>query len=230
MTQEKTRPEEYMEELDKGPTREDFEAEEAEVIGISFEKDWSVRKLRDGDTFKVAAMIGKVMGDEGIRMAAATRDENMIMAAGVAALFSHAPRDIQLFCADLIGVADRKELAKEISEADQARQRKQLKDAEAQQNRRAELERAGKGDEFDEEPIIVQNLKSTRQVEYEVDQKILEMYENYPPGTTQEIIAELVERDDFLPFVTSSMRAYEAGKKLSGRFSTLSSKSSDSPS
>lgn len=192
---------------------------------------YEIRQLRDGDTYRVAGMLSKVLGDENLRWAGTAGDQTMLMLAGVAALFEHAPREIQLFCANLIGVEGGREHHKR---EDEERQAKEIKARREWMRERTEAESKGKEalEEFDREnpePMVYQ-LKNTKEIDRLVEDEILAKFETYPPGTSQDIIAEVMERDDFLPFVTSSMRVYEAGKKLSGRFSTLSSKLSGSQS
>lgn len=195
------------------------------------ETSYTVRELRDGDSYRVAGMLGEVIGDDGIAWAASTGQQNMVMFAGVAALFRNAPREIQLFCADLIGIGgDRARIVRE----DEERQAREVRARREWAERRAEAE--GKGPEAladfdrDNDEVLVYNLKNAKQIQQLVEEDVIKRFERYPPGTTQDIMSDVMERDDFVPFVTSSMRLYETGQKLFGRFSTRSSPSSGSPS
>lgn len=192
---------------------------------------YQIRKLRDGDTYRVLGMASKVLGDENLRWAGTTGDQTMMMLAGAAALFEHAPRELQLFCADLIGI-DGEEDRKRIKDEDAERQARQVSARRKWNQERtdaaAEGEEALAAFDRDNPEVVVYQLKSAKQIQTMVEDAIIARMEWYPPGTSQDIVAELMERDDFLPFVRSSMRVYEAGKTLSGRFSTLSSRLSDS--
>ena len=195
------------------------------------DKGYTIRKLRDGDTYRVVGMLGSVMGDDNLRWAVTTGDQNMMMFAGVAALFQNAPREIQLLCADLIGEKGDIERHRREDAERQAREVKARREyTQKRTEAAAESPEALAAFDRDNEEILVYQLKNNNQLQRLVEDEIIEKFEAYPPGTSQEIIAEVMEREDFLPFVTSSMRVYEAGQKLSGRFSTLSSKLSDSQS
>ncbi len=187
--------------------------------------EYEIRKLRDGDTYKVAGMLGKIMGDENVRWAAAQGDDFAVMLGAVAALMEHAEVELRAFLADLIGLADdRQALIKEERQKDADNQEERF-NARREQERRLEAHRNEHGnlDDWDELPIQVPNLVGAKELERRVQARIAARLENYPPGTSQNIIAELMGRDDFLPFVSSSRRVYEAGQKLRGKFGTPSS-------
>lgn len=183
---------------------------------------FTIRDLRNGDTFTVGAMLAKVMGDDNLRWAASSGDNTVMMMAGLGAVLTHAPRDVQLFCADLIGI---KRDFKDAKKAAMDRYADQLKEGQAQDARRRDAEVRGK--DFDEPPVLIDRV-TDESVRHEIEEEILEEFAFYPPGTAQLILTEVLEREDFVPFVHSSMRLAEAARGLSGKFSNPSSSGSDS--
>ena len=190
-------------------------------------RPWTVRPLRDGDVFKVGAMLPKLMGNPNLQYAAAMGEENQnaFLMGVVAALFETIPRDMQLFCAELIGKSRNYDdfLNKHV-----ARQKAQINANQAWRERRDEARDVQKFLDEDPEPII-ENLPPPEVVRQEMEDDILEEMNQLPPGATFEIVAEVMEREDFAPFVSSALRMYEAGKGLSGRYGTLFSNTQESP-
>lgn len=189
-----------------------------------------IRKLRDGDSYRVAGILPKVLADENLRWSFQLGDPTMAMLGGVSAALEHAPREIRLFVADLIGItADRQKYRDE----DTKRQAREIQAMRDWRRRRGEAEAEGEEalkaflEEDPDEPVVYK-LKAGAEIDELVEDEIVEKMEELPPGTTQAVLTTIMERDDFLPFVTTSMQLYEAGKRVSSRFSTLSSRLSGS--
>lgn len=158
-------------------------------------KQYEIRPLNNGDTFRVGNMLGKIVGDQRIQSAVRSGDSMIIMTSALGALFDRIPRDLQLFCANLIGIK------RDYKEA----RRKELEEAEVE-NR---------------DPVSELSLRM------QMDNEIIEEFSTYPIGTAQDIIAEVIERDDFEPFLTSSMRLGRVAGKAFSKLQTTTSKNSE---
>lgn len=154
-------------------------------------KLYEVRLLRTKDEFRVGGMLAKVTGDGRLQHAFASESTTLMVSSSIAVLLDRMPRELMLFCADLIGITrDFKEEKKRDAK-------------EAEEEGRAPLNEA--------------ELKT------KLNDEILEEYGEYPTGTTGRIITEIIEREDFDDFLSSSAQLAKVAGKVFSKLQTNTS-------
>ena len=173
----------------------------SELTAINGGKSYAVRPLKNGDTFKVGAMLAKVMGDKRIYIAAQEKDNMVTAMAALGAIMDQVPRELELFCADLIGI---KRDFKEYKERD----------------RQEVIGRINAMTDAEKKAGVVHRYANEYEIRRTMEDEILEEMDSYPPGTTQDVVADVMEREDFEPFLISSMRLGTVGKAIFSRYRT----------
>lgn len=149
---------------------------------------FTVRALRDGDTYKVGHMLGKAMGDRRIAIAMQTGDWNTAGMAMVGVVFDTVGRELQLFVADLIGIErDYQDVKMRMQAACLGKDGRQI-----------------------------MTFPTPEEIQKGREDEIISELEMYPPGSSQMVINEIIGRDDFGPFWRScKLVAKTAGRVFS---------------
>lgn len=81
---------------------------------------YEVRPLKTKDAYRIGRMIGRVIGDQRLQQAILTQETSLIIGSAVGVILDRIPRDLQLVCADMIGITRdyKEERRKEMDEAE----------------------------------------------------------------------------------------------------------------
>lgn len=173
-------------------------APEAQPAPAPFDSGYDVRALNNGDTFKIAAMLAKASSDPRILQAANLGDTQTVIIAAAAAVMDVVPRDLQLWLADLAGLRVR----------DYWRDAKQRLTEEAQDPATKRF---------------VTPPPTDRDIRTAAEDDVMDAFALLPPGAGQDILTEVISRDDFLSIWRSSEQLANAAR---GRFGNLAPPSS----
>lgn len=166
---------------------------------IEGEKSYTVRKLNNGDTRRVAAMVAKVSGDPRLTQALASNDQMLMLSQGLAVCLEFLPEDITLFVANLIGKTKHHDFGKYMAEVRAEERDNNMRYAQPEQEAKRRQETA-----------------------------ILDEMDEMPFGTNEDVLVEVMERDDFDAFLVSFSRLKEAGLNAYSRYQIHSKSDTDS--
>lgn len=168
------------------------------------ERPYTIKPLKARQTRKFAGMLGKASNDPRLGNALASGNEGTIMAGIIGVAMDRLNRDLFLFLADLIGIErDFKEYKKSM---------------------RAECHE----DPNNMRSPQIAPYPTEEEIKRQMEEDILEEFDEYSIDTPTNIISDVIERDDFEPFLVSARRLGTVGSTFFSRFRSTSNENSDS--